>query len=89
MKNIIIILSFIAFPILTFGQDAPTESVKQTNIITLEAFTAAQQIENQVAVGTYSKNEVTYLSYKKSIELISIKAYRKSLQIRVKEVKTC
>lgn len=89
MKNIIIFLSFIVFPILTFGQDAPTEPVKQTDSITLEAFTVAQQTENQSTVGTYSKNEVTYLSYKKSIELISIKAYRKSLQIRVKEVKTC
>lgn len=89
MKNIIIILSFIAFPILTFGQDAPTNAVKPATSINHEAFTVAQQTENQVSVGTYSKNEVTYLSYKKSIELISIKAYRKSLQIRVKEVKTC
>jgi hypothetical protein len=89
MKNILIILSFIAFPILTFGQEAVEPRVKQSDTITLETFNMAQETENQIAVGTYSKNDVTYLSYKKSIELISIKAYRKSLQIKVKEVKIC
>ncbi|OBX25089.1 hypothetical protein LX77_02185 [Gelidibacter algens] len=89
MKNILIILSFIAFPILTFGQDAPQNTPKQTDVITVEAFKVAQETENQIAVGTYSKTDVTHLSYKKSIELISIKAYRKSLQIRVKEVINC
>jgi hypothetical protein len=89
MKNILIILSFIAFPILTFGQDAPQNTPKQTEVITFEAFNVTKETEKEIAVDTYSKNDVTHLSYKKSIELISIKAYRKSLQIRVKEVINC
>ncbi len=76
-------------PILTFGQDATNDAAKQADIITFEALNLTEALENQVAEGTFTKNEVTNLSYKKSNELISIKAYRKSLQIKVKEVKSC
>lgn len=35
------------------------------------------------------KREVLKLNHKKSNELISIKAFRKSLQIKTKTIKTC
>lgn len=87
MKNLIIFLVFIAFPIVSFGQNDTADTTTKIEVIAIDSLEKAP--EDQIAVGTFSKNDVTNLSYKKSLELISIKAYRKSLQIKTKEVKTC
>lgn len=89
MKKVLILSALITLPVLSFGQNASSDAVKQNDVITIKTITTEQKTENQIALGTFSKNEVNDLSYKKSIELISIKAYRKSLQIKVKEVKSC
>ncbi|HUH28685.1 hypothetical protein [Gelidibacter sp.] len=89
MKKVLILIALITLPVLTFGQNATAETVKQNEIITIETVTIHQITENQIAFGTFTKNDVVNLSYKKSNDLISIKAYRKSLQIRTREVKTC
>jgi hypothetical protein len=56
---------------------------------TIENVSTTSETENKTTLSITAKAEVNDLSYKKSIELISIKAYRKSLQIKVKEIKTC
>ena len=89
MKKVLILIALITLPVLTFGQNASADTVKQNDMITLEAVSLQQIAENQIAFGTFSKNDVINLSYKKSNDLISIKAYRKSLQIRTREVKAC
>ncbi|MBO3097077.1 hypothetical protein [Gelidibacter pelagius] len=89
MKKLIILIVLITLPVLSFGQNASNDTVKQNDIITIEAVSIQQITENKTAFAIITKNEVTELSYKKSIDLISIKAYRRSLQIRTKEVKTC
>lgn len=89
MKKTIILIALIALPVLTFGQDATNATVKQNEIITLDIQNIQEQTENQVVSGTFTKTDVTNLSYKKSNDLISIKAYRKSLQIKTREVKSC
>ncbi len=78
----------IALPLLTIGQTASSETVKQDNLITIDT-TQIRQNETTLVARTSDKVEVTHLSYKKSNDLISIKAYRKSLQIKVKEIKIC
>lgn len=87
MKQLLFFVAMVTLPLLSFGQDAAYDTAKQVEVITFEAL--PENVDLQVSVGTFTKNEVNNLSYKKSIELISIKAYRKSLQIKVKEVRTC
>jgi hypothetical protein len=87
MKKVLILIALITLPVLTFGQSATNDTAKQNDII--ETVSTATETENQTTLSTTARAEVNDLSYKKSIELISIKAYRKSLQIKVKEIKTC
>ncbi len=89
MKKLLFLIVLITLPVLTFGQNASNDTVKQNNLITIEAIAVQEIAENQIAFGTFSRNDVVNLSYKKSNDLISIKAYRKSLQIRTREVKAC
>jgi hypothetical protein len=88
MKKVLILIAMITLPLLTVGQTATSDTLKQNEIITVEA-TDIQQSETKTVLSTAAKAEVNDLSYKKSNELISIKAYRKSLQIKVKEIKNC
>lgn len=87
MKNFIIPIVFIVIPMLSFSQNDPSSTTIKTSEFTSDSLEKTS--ENIIAVGTFSKTDVNNLSYKKSIELISIKAYRKSLQIKVKEVRSC
>lgn len=88
MKKVLILIAMITLPILTFGQNG-NDTVKQNDSTTVENVTVLQKTENQVALSATAKAQVNDLSYKKSNDLISIKAYRKSLQIKVKEIKNC
>ena len=87
MKKLLILIVLVTLPVLTFGQNASNATEKQNEIITFN--TLQVEAEDQSTSIVYTKTEVTNLSYKKSNDLISIKAYRKSLQIRTKEVKSC
>jgi len=78
----------VTLPIITFGQNG-NDTVKQNDSTTVENVSSIQKAENQVALSATAKAQVNDLSYKKSNDLISIKAYRKSLQIKVKEIKNC
>lgn len=89
MKKLLILIPLFIFPMITFGQNDSNDTVKQNDIIAFETITIQKEINNQIAFDVYSKIDVNSLSYKKSNDLISIKAYRKSLQIKTKEVKSC
>lgn len=89
MKKVLILIALITLPVLTFGQNAVGTTLKQNEIIKIEPVTIQQLTENKMTLTAFSKNDVVNLSYKKSNDLISIKAYRKSLQIRIREIKTC
>lgn len=88
MKKVLILIAMISLPLLTIGQTANSDTANQTDNITIER-TVTEQNEIKTVLSTAAKAEVNDLSYKKSNELISIKAYRKSLQIKVKEIKNC
>lgn len=86
MKKVLVLIAMISLPLMTIGQTVTSDSIKQNDIMTFETIDIQQTI---TVLSTASKSEINDLSYNKSIELISIKAYRKSLQIKVKEIKTC
>lgn len=88
MKKVLILIAMVTLPIITFGQNG-NDTVKQNDSTTVENVSSIQKAENQVALSATAKAQVNDLSYKKSNDLISIKAYRKSLQIKVKEIKNC
>lgn len=87
MKKVLILIALITLPALTFGQNVSNDSSKQND--TIEQVSTTSETVNQTALSASAKAQVNDLNYKKSIELISIKAYRKSLQIKVKEIKSC
>lgn len=89
MKKVLILLAFITLPVITFGQNASEDTLKQEMVINTEINLTLETESPQITFGTYSKSEVNNISYKKSNELISIKAYRRSLQIKTKEIKSC
>ncbi|MEZ4793456.1 MAG: hypothetical protein R2783_08370 [Gelidibacter sp.] len=89
MKKVLILITFITLPLLSMGQNATSDTIKQNDIISVENIAIQQKTENQTVLSASAKAEVNALNYKKSNELISVKAYRKSLQIKVKEIKNC
>ncbi|MEO5789626.1 MAG: hypothetical protein ACOH2D_14020 [Gelidibacter sp.] len=88
MKKILILIVLITLPVLTFGQNTSNDTEKQNVPITLNSLTQSDAQDQSTSMAL-TKTEVTSLSYKKSNDLISIKAYRKSLQIKVKEIISC
>ena len=91
MKKVLIILVILAAPFLTGAQNNTTSTVSE------EAITVATSTKEEVKteVSDQQTAEAKFIAkakdmnYKKSNDIISIKAYRKSLQIKVKEVKLC
>lgn len=89
MKKVLVLIALITLPIFTFGQNATTDTLKQNEIITIESVSIHQITASKIPMVSFTKNDAINLSYKKSNDLISIQAYRKSLQIRTREIKTC
>lgn len=81
MKKFLVTVLFIAISAASFGQDNSPASAVDVNkeAVIKQATTKTSKL----------KTKVINLNHKKSIDLISIRAYRKSLQIKVKTVKLC
>nr|WP_321221638.1 hypothetical protein [uncultured Psychroserpens sp.] len=90
MKKVLTILAFTLLPILSFGQvvNESNKNANTTEIIT-EITVESQTIKVETAASSAMKAKVLKINRKKSTEIISIKAYRKSLQIKLKTVKLC
>ncbi len=88
MKKVLIILVILIAPFAVSAQDNTT-SVPTESTIYVAPSSKEDVKTNTETAETKFKAEVNGLNYKKSIDIISIKAYRKSLQIKVKEVKLC
>lgn len=84
MKKVLALALFITLPLLSMGQNE-NSSTKQKVEVTTEA-TPKTETET---LSAEIKTQIIDLSYQKSNDLISIKAYRKSLQIKVKTIKNC
>lgn len=88
MKTIFISITCVVLPALTFGQNSTIENHNIQNLQSRDLAISAilPKTESALASHLQAAEEVTKISYKKSQDLVSIKAYRKSLQIRVKEI---
>lgn len=88
MKKILILIVLITIPLLTIGQNTASNTDTRQDKVKIET-TDIITSETRTVLTTAAKAELDKMNYKKSNDLISIKAYRKSLQIKVKEIKIC
>ncbi|WP_040279240.1 hypothetical protein [Psychroserpens damuponensis] len=90
MKKVLIILAFLALPFLAIGQEINAVNTNTNTVETIiEKTILGKDIKKETATSSKMKAKVLKINKKKSTEIISIKAYRKSLQIKVKTIKLC
>lgn len=88
MKNALFILLFLTVSFTGFAQQDVT-ATNETEIVETPKIEKSETEAKNASISAEVKAKVLKLNRKKSNEIISIKAYRKSLQIRVKTVKLC
>lgn len=90
MKKVLTILAFTMLPLLSMGQDTNVD-IKNTDTVetVIEKTTESQKIKKETTSSSAVKTQMLKINRKKSSDIISIKAYRKSLQIKVKTIKLC
>ena len=77
-------------PFLSIGQEANTTDIKNSDTIeTVIEKVETQTTKSETAEASAIKAQIIKINRKKSTDIISIKAYRKSLHIKVKEVRVC
>lgn len=86
MKTGLVLLLFLTMSLAGFAQQDVVSSI-HTELI--ETVRAEKPEAKKASISSKAKAKVIELNHKKSNEIISIKAYRKSLQIKVKTVKLC
>lgn len=86
MKKCLVILAFITMSFAGFAQQ---DVVSNMNTELVETIKSEKPEASKTAISAKAKAKVLRMNHKKSNEIISIKAYRKSLQIKVKTVKLC
>nr|WP_321234436.1 hypothetical protein [uncultured Psychroserpens sp.] len=90
MKKVLTILAFTMLPLLSMGQDTNVDIKNNDTVETvIEKTTETQKIKKETTSSSAVKAQLLKINKKKSNEIISIKAYRKSLQIKVKTIKLC
>lgn len=93
MKKVIAFLVLGFLPILLIGQNNTTENLKQDTKIIVETSASKtknnKDIKDNTELKSTIKMQVLDLNYKKSNDIISVKAYKKSLQIKAKTIKLC
>ncbi len=84
MKKVLFFLTIITLPVLGFAQEKSIKDnvSKELNLI---KETNTQTVKKKTA----KKAKYIRVNYKKSTDIISIKAYRKSLQIKTRTKKLC
>lgn len=91
MKNLLIIAVLILMPVLGLAQNTVTnnDAIEQVAKEEVSKTTIDNQSTKETKLNNQLKSQLIELNQKKSNDIISIKAYRKSLQIKTKEVKLC
>ncbi|WP_439152233.1 hypothetical protein [Winogradskyella sp.] len=86
MKKGLVIILFLTMSLAGFAQ----QNVITGNATKLVESAKTEKPETKkLSISNKAQAKVIKLNHKKSNEIISIKAYRKSLQIKVKTVKLC
>jgi hypothetical protein len=86
MKKGLLIILFLTISLVGFAQQEPVAS-NETEFVDTPKTIKPDASKSTISAAV--KAEVLKMNRKKSNEIISIKAYRKSLQIKVKTVKLC
>ncbi|MDY2586279.1 hypothetical protein [Winogradskyella aquimaris] len=86
MKKYLVILAFITMSFAGFAQQ---DVVSNMDTELVETIKSEKPEASKTTISAKAKAKVLRMNHKKSNEIISIKAYRKSLQIKVKTVKLC
>ncbi|SDB58523.1 hypothetical protein SAMN03097699_2323 [Flavobacteriaceae bacterium MAR_2010_188] len=91
MKTLLTLIFLVALPLASLAQNenetvTQINSTKNVETIKKENVKAS---DSSVAYFKSSKDQLLYTNYKKSSDLTSIKAFRKSLQIKVKSTLKC
>jgi hypothetical protein len=92
MKKVLIIIVILTAPFLMVAQNNSSSSIISEENITITLATNDEVKTDMPAQKTAEakfRAKAKDMNYKKSNDIISVKAYRKSLQIKVKEVKIC
>ena len=90
MKKVLIILVILTAPFLAAAQDTTSTVTEETITITAPVKEEVKtEVSTQNSTAATSRAKAKDMNYKKSNDIISVKAYRKSLQIKIKEVKLC
>jgi hypothetical protein len=91
MKKVLIILVILTAPFLASAQDNTTSTVvdETITITTPVKEEVKTEVSTQKSTAASFRTKAKDMNYKKSNDIISVKAYRKSLQIKVKEIKLC
>lgn len=86
MKKGLVLILFLTMSLASFAQEEPIAN-NDTELV--ETTTAEKVVVKKATISAKTKAKVLKINRKKSNEIISIKAYRKSLQIKTKTVKLC
>ncbi len=86
MKKGLVIILFLTMSLASFAQQDVVINMDTELVETVKAETPAAK---KASISAKFKAKVLKINHKKSNEIISIKAYRKSLQIKVKTKKLC
>jgi len=89
MKKVLLFIVLMSLPLLTVAQESNTMENEATTVESAVEKENTTDVQEKTDLRAETKAQVLDLNYKKSIEIISIKAYRKSLQIKVKTIKMC
>ncbi|NNE32584.1 MAG: hypothetical protein HKN40_09460 [Winogradskyella sp.] len=86
MKKGLFIILFFTMSLAGFAQQDVVSNIETELVETVKA----EKVEvNKATISKEAKAKFLKINRKKNNEIISIKAYRKSLQIKVKTVKLC
>ena len=89
MKKIVVITLISFLPILGFAQETTTVSSVKVEASKEDTTITTNNTSKENTLNTQLRAQLIELNQKKSNDIISIKAYRKSLQIKTKEIKLC
>ncbi|WP_458627847.1 hypothetical protein [Winogradskyella sp. PC D3.3] len=87
MKKGLFIILFLTMSFTSFAQQKELIVNNETEVV--ETSKKVESETSEASISAAVKAKVLKINRKKSNEIISIKAYRKSLQIKVKTIKLC
>jgi len=86
MKKGLVLILFLMMSLASFAQQ---ESIVNNDTELVEKIATKKAVVKKTPISAKTKAKVLKINRKKSSEIISIKAYKKSLQIKTKTKKLC